>query len=59
VLEKLRDTRISGRAIEIKPDRGPRGGGARRDGGSRDGGHERRDRPSHDDRPARKPRHKG
>jgi ATP-dependent RNA helicase DeaD len=30
VLDKLRDTRISGRAIEIKPDRGPRGG-ARRD----------------------------
>lgn len=42
VLEKLRDTRISGRAIEIKADRGPRGGGARRDG----------------DRPFRKPRHK-
>jgi len=66
VLEKLRDTRISGRLIEIKPDRGPRGG-ARRDGDR----FERRDRPSYgdrDDRPARgdrdeksfrKPRHKG
>ncbi|WP_052676398.1 DEAD/DEAH box helicase [Microbacterium hydrocarbonoxydans] len=65
VLEKLRDTRISGRLIEIKPDRGPRGG-ARRDGDR----FERRDRPSYgdrDDRPARgdrddrtfrKPRHK-
>lgn len=67
VLEKLRDTRISGRAIEIKPDRGPRGGAARRDGerfergGRRDGGHERRERTSYgdaSDRPARKPRHK-
>jgi len=65
VLDKLRDTRISGRLIEIKPDRGPRGG-ARRDGDR----FERRDRPSYgdrDDRPARgnrdeqpfrKPRHK-
>ncbi|WP_300266492.1 DbpA RNA binding domain-containing protein, partial [Microbacterium sp.] len=58
VLEKLRDTRISGRLIEIKPDRGPRGG-ARRDGDR--GGHDRRrrdDRSFRDDRPARKPRHK-
>ncbi|MFC9983397.1 DEAD/DEAH box helicase [Microbacterium keratanolyticum] len=73
VLDKLRDTRISGRLIEIKPDRGP---GARRSGGRegsyRDGDrggdrygdrHERPryDRPSRDggdDRPARKPRHK-
>lgn len=65
VLDKLRDTRISGRLIEIKPDRGPRGG-ARRDGDR----FERRDRPSYgsrDDRPARgdrdekpfrKPRHR-
>ncbi|MFK4760808.1 DEAD/DEAH box helicase [Microbacterium sp. ZW T5_45] len=55
VLEKLRDTRVSGRLIEIKPDRGPRGGGGRRDGGDR---FERRDR---DDRPRRdrddRPRH--
>ncbi|WP_292908898.1 DEAD/DEAH box helicase [Microbacterium sp.] len=54
VLEKLRDTRISGRLIEIKPDRGPRGG-ARRDGDR----FERRDRPSYgdrDDRPAREDR---
>lgn len=71
VLEKLRDTRISGRLIEIKPDRGP---GARRGGprdGGRDGGDrfERRDRPDRrderparsgdrEDRPFRKPRHK-
>jgi ATP-dependent RNA helicase DeaD len=72
VLDKLRDTRISGRLIEIKPDRGPRGGGARRDGDR----FERRDRPSYGDRPSRdrddrpargdrderpfrKPRHKG
>ncbi|MFJ4016601.1 DEAD/DEAH box helicase [Microbacterium sp. NPDC090014] len=34
VLEKLKDTRISGRLIEIKPDRGP---GARRNDGPRDG----------------------
>ncbi|MGO2746328.1 MAG: DEAD/DEAH box helicase [Microbacterium sp.] len=46
VLDKLKDTRISGRLIEIKADRGAPG---RRNGGSRDGGgYERRDR---------KPRH--
>jgi len=61
VLEKLRDTRISGRLIEIKPDRGP--GGARRSGG-RDDRFERRDRDdrpardSRDEKPFRKPRHK-
>ncbi|WP_371861284.1 DEAD/DEAH box helicase [Microbacterium maritypicum] len=69
VLEKLRDTRISGRLIEIKPDRGP---GARRAGGPResrdDGGRsdrfERRDRDerpardTRDEKPFRKPRHK-
>jgi len=44
----LENTRISGKLIELQPDRGPRGGG------SRGGGH----RGSHDgDRP-RKPRHK-
>ncbi len=60
-LDKLRDTRISGRLIEIKPDRG-RPGGRRRDdeaGGyrndrprrdDRDGGF-RKDRPARDDRP--------
>src|SRR5690606_13580793 len=64
VLEKLRDTRISGRLIEIKPDRGvpvrraPRDGGGPgfpdgRRGRDSDRGHHR------DDRPARKPRHKG
>ncbi|MEV7609124.1 DEAD/DEAH box helicase [Microbacterium sp. NPDC089320] len=73
VLDKLKDTRISGRLIEIKPDRGP---GARRNDGPRDagsrGGYDRRDdrprydrddRPSRGDdrgeKPFRKPRHKG
>jgi len=70
VLEKLKDTRISGRLIEIKPDRGP---GARRNDGPRDGargGFERRDerprydrderpaRGDRDEKPFRKPRHK-
>ncbi|WP_309067982.1 DEAD/DEAH box helicase [Microbacterium sp.] len=69
VLEKLRDTRISGKLIEIRPDRGAPG--RRRDG---DRGFDRRasrdDRPAResraprdersadDDRPARKPRHR-
>jgi ATP-dependent RNA helicase DeaD len=67
VLEKLRDTRIAGRLIEIKPDRGP--AGARRNGpreGGRDAGdrferRDRDDRPARDNRdekPFRKPRHK-
>ncbi|MFF1877844.1 DEAD/DEAH box helicase [Leifsonia sp. NPDC058230] len=43
VLGKLANTRISGKLIEISPDRGP---GARR-----------RDRDDRDDRPPRKPRH--
>ena len=63
VLDKLKDTRISGRLIEIKPDRGP---GARRNDGPRDGargGFDRRDdRPARNDergeKPFRKPRHK-
>ncbi|WP_372491771.1 DEAD/DEAH box helicase [Microbacterium croceum] len=67
VLDKLRDTRISGRLIEIKPDRGPMG---RRNSGPRDsdGGRgdrfERRDRDERpartdrDEKPFRKPRHK-
>nr|WP_236571185.1 DEAD/DEAH box helicase [Microbacterium hydrocarbonoxydans] len=73
VLEKLKDTRISGRLIEIKPDRGPaaRRGDGPRDGGARGGFDRRDDRPRYDrdDRPARtdergekpfrKPRHKG
>ncbi|GAA1730206.1 DEAD/DEAH box helicase [Microbacterium paludicola] len=50
VLEKLRDTRISGKLIEIAPDRGPRG---RRP--SRDGDAHGQDR---DDRGPRKPRHR-
>ncbi|WP_417511600.1 DEAD/DEAH box helicase [Microbacterium sp.] len=63
VLDKLKDTRISGRLIEIKADRGAPGRRGASDGGSR-GGYERRDRPSYGDRPARddkpyrKPRHK-
>ncbi|MEV7630939.1 DEAD/DEAH box helicase [Microbacterium sp. NPDC089318] len=71
VLDKLRDTRISGKLIEIRPDRGvpnrraprdrdDRGGydrGARDDRSDR--GYSRDDRGySRDDRPARKPRHK-
>ena len=71
VLEKLRDTRISGRLIEITPDRGvpnrraPRDGDRGGDRGGRSGGYERRERPARDDRasrdekPYRKPRHKG
>lgn len=71
VLDKLRDTRISGRLIEIAPDRGP---GARRGSSSRDGDgrgrptrydradrRDRDERPAHGDReekPFRKPRHK-
>lgn len=73
VLDKLSGTRISGRLIEIKPDRGP---GARRSGGPREGGarddrferRDRDDRPRRDDdrsprgdrdaKPFRKPRHK-
>ncbi|MGM7677616.1 DEAD/DEAH box helicase [Microbacterium sp. A94] len=70
VLDKLKDTRISGRLIEIKPDRGPRGGSSR-DGGSRDGGYASRREGGYGDRrgsdrneggsdraPFRKPRHK-
>ncbi|WP_101845891.1 DEAD/DEAH box helicase [Zhihengliuella sp. ISTPL4] len=72
VLDKLRDTRISGRLIEIAPDRGP---GARRGASSRDGDgrgrptrydrtdrRDRDERPAHrdrDEKPFRKPRHKG
>nr|WP_274635703.1 DEAD/DEAH box helicase [Microbacterium bovistercoris] len=55
VLERLRDTRISGRLIEITLDRGAPG--RRRSApGDRDDRPPRRDR---DDRPPRKPRHKG
>ncbi|WP_404446223.1 DEAD/DEAH box helicase [Microbacterium marinum] len=56
VLDRLRDTRISGQRINIAPDRGRPG--HRRDDTRRDD--TRRDRPqrSFDDRPARKPRHK-
>lgn len=63
VLDKLKDTRISGRLIEIKADRGAPGRRSGSDGAAR-GGYERRDRPSYGDRPARddkpfrKPRHK-
>ncbi|MGO2518892.1 MAG: DEAD/DEAH box helicase [Microbacterium sp.] len=62
VLEKLKGTRISGRLIEIKADRGNPGqrSGDSRDGGPRGGGYERRDRPARTDgdKPFRKPRHK-
>ncbi|MCT9619927.1 DEAD/DEAH box helicase [Curtobacterium sp. C2H10] len=66
VLDRLTDTRISGKLIEIKPDRrGGGGGGARRydrdDRGPRAGGRDRDDRGprryDRDDRAERKPRH--
>ena len=70
VLDRLRDTRISGRPIEIRPDAGRPGGrprprddraprGPRHDRNAaprRDRDEDRRDRG---DRPPRKPRHKG
>ncbi|WP_353111300.1 DEAD/DEAH box helicase [Microbacterium sp.] len=62
VLDKLRDTRISGRLIEIKLDRGAPNRRAPRDGDRRpsEGTRGRRDdRPERDDRPPRKPRHRG
>ncbi|MBS0024991.1 DEAD/DEAH box helicase [Microbacterium paraoxydans] len=69
VLKKLRDTRISGRLIEITPDRGPGARrGAPRDRGNDDAGRgyrgDRRDRDDRssrgprEDKPFRKPRHK-
>jgi len=67
VLAKLSDTRISGRLIEIKPDRGVPNRRAPRDGDRRGRGRDfhddRRGRDGdrgqyRDDRPARKPRHK-
>jgi len=73
VLDRLRDTRISGRLIEIRPDRGVPGrraprdddrrgrdgdrGGYQRGSGGR--GTDRDERGYRDDRPTRKPRHKG
>ncbi|MGF3055435.1 DEAD/DEAH box helicase [Microbacterium sp. YY-01] len=58
VLDRLRNTQISGRPIQIQPDRGRPG----REGGKRDGGKRYGDRghSSHgsDDRPPRKPRHR-
>ncbi|SEB69990.1 ATP-dependent RNA helicase CsdA [Paramicrobacterium humi] len=52
VLTRLRDTRIGGTLIEIKPDRGPRRRREDRDGGPRRG------HDSRGERPFRKPRHK-
>ena len=56
VLDRLRNTRISGKLIEIAPDRrgGGSGGGGRSDGTRT--GYPRTD--AGDDRPPRKPRHK-
>ncbi|QMU98770.1 DEAD/DEAH box helicase [Microbacterium esteraromaticum] len=68
VLDRLRDTRISGKLIEIRPDRGVPNRRAPRDRDDRGGrGYSRDDRGARsdrggyprDDRPARKPRHKG
>jgi ATP-dependent RNA helicase DeaD len=52
VLDKLRDTRISGRLIEIKPDRGAPGRRRNDDGDDRRGGYRDRDdrRGGHSDR---------
>ena len=63
-LKKLADTRISGRLIELKADRGPRKKDRpafrdRDDRGARDGGFRGNDTRGDDDRPARKPRQKG
>lgn len=63
-LKKLADTRISGRLIELKADRGPRkkdrpGFRDRDDRGARDGGFRGNDTRGDDVRPARKPRQKG
>ncbi|WIB78253.1 DEAD/DEAH box helicase [Curtobacterium sp. MCPF17_002] len=55
VLDRLTDTRISGKLIEIKPDRRGGGGGARRF--DRDDRGPRAPREDRDDRPARKPRY--
>ncbi|MRH30332.1 DEAD/DEAH box helicase [Microbacterium sp. SYP-A9085] len=64
VLERLRDTRISGRRIEITPDRGIPNR-RRLEHSDADGRHAHRDddrraprREHDDDRPPRKPRHK-
>ncbi|AWB89069.1 DEAD/DEAH box helicase [Salinibacterium hongtaonis] len=53
-LDKLSDTRISGKLIEIRADRGP--GARRSDRSERPARSSYGDRPSYDDRPARKPR---
>lgn len=62
VLDRLRDTRISGRLIEIRPDRGVPNRRTPRDrddrGGYDRGGRDDRGGYARDDRPARKPRHK-
>lgn len=49
-LDRLADTRISGKLIELRPDTGAPG---------RRYADDRPTRPSRDDRPPRKPRHKG
>ncbi|WP_433861952.1 hypothetical protein [Streptomyces sp. L7] len=60
-LSRLEGTRISGKLIEIRPDRGA---GARRERGQweerrpREQRRGRDDRNDRDDRPARKPRHR-
>ncbi len=60
ILAKLQNTRVAGRPIEIKPDRGPRGGGKKSFGARDDFKKKSFDkRDSFDDAPKRKPRHKG
>ena len=59
VLERLRDTRISGKLIEIRPDRGAPNRRSPRDRDERGGQDDRAGRGySRGDRPARKPRHR-
>ncbi|TCI95672.1 DEAD/DEAH box helicase [Aeromicrobium sp. IC_218] len=59
VLDALRDTRISGKLIELQADRGPRGAGGGAKGGYKSGykGGSTKGRERDDERP-RKPRHK-
>ena len=57
VLDRLRDTRISGQRIDISLDRGRPGRGRDEDRPKRS--YDDRPKRSYDERPARKPRHKG
>ncbi len=59
VLARLQNTRVAGRPIEIKPDRGPRGGGQKRSYDDRPKkSYDYGPKKSYDDGPKKKPRHK-